>query len=44
MDADGGDDDDQGIFVFWFGREKGLENLQWSEKIEMVAVLLSTNI
>lgn len=25
MDADGGDDDDQGIFAFWFGREKGWE-------------------
>lgn len=22
MDADGGDDDDQGIFSFWFGQEE----------------------
>lgn len=27
MDADGGDDDDQGIFSFWFGGEEELVNL-----------------
>lgn len=37
MDADGGDDDDQGMFVFWWGGEKELVNLQWSEKMGGIA-------
>lgn len=35
MDADGGDDDDQGIFSFWAGGEKELVNLRSFEKIDM---------
>lgn len=34
MDADGGDDDDQGIFS-WFEGEEELVNLHSSEKIDM---------
>lgn len=34
MDADGGDDDDQGI-LSWFKGEEELVNLQSSEKIDM---------
>lgn len=35
MDADGGDDDDQGTFSFWFGGEEELVDLRSSEKIDM---------
>lgn len=35
MDADGGDDDDQGMFSFWFGGVDELLILHPSEKIGM---------
>lgn len=35
MDADGGDDDDQGTFSFRFGGEEELVDLHSSEKIDM---------
>lgn len=35
MDADGGDDDDQGTFSFWFGGENELLISHPSEKIGM---------
>lgn len=38
MDADGGDDDDQGILSFWFGGEDKLRKLEW------VVLLPSTSI
>lgn len=37
MDADGGDDDDQGMFGFQSGGEKEPLNLQWSEKMVGIA-------
>lgn len=44
MDADGGDDDDQGMLSFWFGGEDELLILHPSEKLVWVVILLSTSI